>query len=70
MFFDFVERITVSSALFSDFRILVKTANFMFRYGRAIPHGGHLVNTLLKTEEEKNAEIRSCDIEVELDERQ
>lgn len=34
------------------------------------PHGGVLVNTLLKTDAEKNEVIRSADFELELDERQ
>jgi sulfate adenylyltransferase len=34
------------------------------------PHGGTLVNTLLKDDAAKKSEIASCDFEVELDERQ
>jgi sulfate adenylyltransferase len=36
----------------------------------AVPHGGQLVNTLLKDENAKKAAINSCDFELELDERQ
>lgn len=36
----------------------------------SVPHGGKLVNTMLKTEEEKNSFISSCNFELELDERQ
>jgi sulfate adenylyltransferase len=36
----------------------------------AIPHGGTLKNTMLSTDAEKQAAIKKCDFEVELDERQ
>jgi sulfate adenylyltransferase len=36
----------------------------------AIPHGGKLVNSMLKGCDAKNAAIAQCDFEVELDERQ
>lgn len=34
------------------------------------PHGGKLVNTMLKDESAKNDAVKSCDFEMELDERQ
>ena len=34
------------------------------------PHGGKLVDQMLKTEEEKTAAMRECDFELDLNERQ
>lgn len=36
----------------------------------AIPHGGHLINTMIKDNQMKNDAMTSCDFAVELDERQ
>ena len=36
----------------------------------AIPHGGKLVNTMLKDEATKQAAIKACKFSMELDERQ
>ena len=36
----------------------------------AIPHGGKLINTMLKDDSAKQAAIKSCNFAVELDERQ
>jgi PUA-like domain len=42
----------------------------IFQHSKTLPHGGKLVNTMLKTEEAKNAAIAECQFELELDERQ